>query len=306
MLTRNWNSGPIVRISPREVHVNDVKFYEEIYAPATRKREKVREWVEGFGLNGSIVSSVSADLHRQRRVPLNKLFSKSAVNDIEPMIKEKIDKLCDHLKNAVKSKRVVDLDSGFAGLTSDIIHQYTLGYHSGNLDREDFNMNVRNAMNGLFQGIHVLFFFPFLAPIADMMPLPTLKRVLPYIAAFKEQRMTIQDQIVKILADGDEKEKSMISMLAHHSSSLPNGFLDPARLTDEALTLLTAGTETTARALTFGIFYLIKNQEIRDKLREELKTVMPTPESLPTWDQLKQLPYLVSPIPLVSMVRTFN
>lgn len=283
-----------------------MKFYEEIYAPATRKREKVREWVEGFGLNGSIVSSVSHDLHRQRRVPLNKLFSKSAINDIEPMMQEKIEKLCDHLKNAVKSKRVVDLDSGFAGLTSDIIHQYTLGYHSGNLDREDFNMNVRNAMNGLFQGIHVLFFFPFLAPIADMMPLPTLKRVLPYIAAFKEQRITIQDQIVKILADGDEKEKSMISMLALHSSSLPNGFMDPARLTDEALTLLTAGTETTARALTFGIFYLIKNQKIRGKLREELKTVMPTPESLPTWDQLKQLPYLVSPKLLVLIMCTFH
>lgn len=222
------------------------------------------------------------------------------------MMQEKIEKLCDHLKNAVKSKRVVDLDSGFAGLTSDIIHQYTLGYHSGNLDREDFNMNVRNAMNGLFQGIHVLFFFPFLAPIADMMPLPTLKRVLPYIAAFKEQRITIQDQIVKILADGDEKEKSMISMLALHSSSFPNGFMDPARLTDEALTLLTAGTETTARALTFGIFYLIKNQKIRGKLREELKTVMPTPESLPTWDQLKQLPYLVSPKLLVLIMCTFH
>ncbi|KAJ5718130.1 hypothetical protein N7488_003776 [Penicillium malachiteum] len=284
--------GPIVRISPREVHINDVKYYEEIYAPATRKRDKVREWVEGFDLNGSVVASVSADLHRQRRVPINKFFSKSAITNIEPMIQEKIDQLCNHLKTAYKSQRVVNLDSGFAGLTSDIIHQYTIGYHSGNLDQQDFNIGVRDAMNGLFQGVHVLFFLPFLAPIAGTIPLSILKSILPYFAAFKEQKIAIHTQIVKILAGEEEKDKSMIMTLAHHSSDLPDGFLDPSRLTDEAMTILTAGTETTARALTFAIFNIIQSQEVQEKLREELKTVMPTPQSLPTWDQLKQLPYL--------------
>ncbi|KAK8092396.1 uncharacterized protein PG998_014881 [Apiospora kogelbergensis] len=41
--------GPVVRINPREIHIRDPYFYDEVYAPASRKREKDAHFVGIFG-----------------------------------------------------------------------------------------------------------------------------------------------------------------------------------------------------------------------------------------------------------------
>lgn len=42
--------GPIVRISPNEVHCNDSNFIDEVYAIGTRKRDKPIHQVRGSGM----------------------------------------------------------------------------------------------------------------------------------------------------------------------------------------------------------------------------------------------------------------
>jgi hypothetical protein len=37
--------GPIVRINPDELHIDDPEYYEEIYGSTTRKRDKYGPWV---------------------------------------------------------------------------------------------------------------------------------------------------------------------------------------------------------------------------------------------------------------------
>ena len=49
------------------------------------------------------------------------------------------------------------------------------------------------------------------------------------------------------------------------------------RLEDERLLVLLAGTETTARVLATAAFYIHQNKPLVTKLREELRTIMPTP-----------------------------
>jgi hypothetical protein len=41
-------------------------------------------------------------------------------------------------------------------------------------------------------------------------------------------------------------------------------------------------------------FHLVSNPDVLAKLRKELETVMPDPNTPITWQQLEQLPYLVS------------
>ncbi|KAF7118470.1 hypothetical protein CNMCM5793_007991 [Aspergillus hiratsukae] len=45
--------GPIIRINPREVHIKDPEYYNEIYASSLRKREKDPVLVKQFDLEGS-------------------------------------------------------------------------------------------------------------------------------------------------------------------------------------------------------------------------------------------------------------
>lgn len=57
-------SRAAVRINPREVHIQDPYFYDEVYAPASRKREKDPDFVGVFGFPTSMIATVGQEHHR--------------------------------------------------------------------------------------------------------------------------------------------------------------------------------------------------------------------------------------------------
>ncbi|KAF9883416.1 hypothetical protein FE257_003499 [Aspergillus nanangensis] len=287
--------GPIVRINPREIHIKDSDYYDEIYASSARKRDKDPRMVAQFGIDGSVFSSVSAETHRQRRVPLDKFFSKQSITKMEHVIHANLQKLYRHLEDACASHRVVSLDAGFAGFASDVIHRYGWGLNSGNLDAEDFNEHVRDGISALFRLSHVMFYFPILQKLADSLPLWVLEKVNPFAFAVASQKLDLYRRAETVLrgSDGHSKEVGKGSIVdAIASPSMPAHMRTTSRVMDEGFALIIAGTETTARALSFGAYYILSNPAIKTKLREELRQVMPTPDVQPTWNQLEQLPYL--------------
>jgi cytochrome P450 len=68
------------------------------------------------------------------------------------------------------------------------------------------------------------------------------------------------------------------------------------QLTADAFTFHGAGTDTTAHTLTMGTWFLINDEACLDKLRDELSTAIPEPnsEALVSSVSLEHLPYLVS------------
>ena len=66
------------------------------------------------------------------------------------------------------------------------------------------------------------------------------------------------------------------------------------RMTQEALALISAASETTSSVLATTIFHVLSNTQIYDQLKAELKEAMEDPKSLIEWRRLEQLPYLVS------------
>lgn len=58
--------------------------------------------------------------------------------------------------------------------------------------------------------------------------------------------------------------------------------------------MLLAGTDTTAHALTFGVWAMIKQPRMWTKLREEISTVLNDTQTLSSLKSLETLPYLVS------------
>ena len=67
-------------------------------------------------------------------------------------------------------------------------------------------------------------------------------------------------------------------------------------LTSDAFLMLLGGTDTTAAALTVAVFGALRNPHVMNKLRAELRGVMPTATTKADWASLEKLPYLVSRI----------
>ena len=77
--------GPIVRISPNEVQINDPEYFAELNSN-TLKLDKYA-WYYGFAAAaGSGFGTVSSDLHWIRRNALAKYFSTSNVSQLETFI----------------------------------------------------------------------------------------------------------------------------------------------------------------------------------------------------------------------------
>lgn len=67
-------------------------------------------------------------------------------------------------------------------------------------------------------------------------------------------------------------------------------------MTDEARTIVNAGSETVAWALTVATYYLLSNPQILKTLKTELHEAIPDPENSTSQAALEQLPYLTAVI----------
>ena len=70
MSYRLMHAGPIVRITPEELHIRDSDYWEELYT-TNPKAERYEMFAGRFGNNGSIFTTSSYALHRLCRGVLN-------------------------------------------------------------------------------------------------------------------------------------------------------------------------------------------------------------------------------------------
>jgi hypothetical protein len=50
--------GPIVRISPFELHINDSEYYDELYSGSSKKRDKYEWATRLFGNSASMLGTI--------------------------------------------------------------------------------------------------------------------------------------------------------------------------------------------------------------------------------------------------------
>lgn len=67
-----------------------------------------------------------------------------------------------------------------------------------------------------------------------------------------------------------------------------------ARLEDDAIFLMLAGTDAPSQTLAITMFHIIYNPATYQRLKEELFAALPDLNASPCISQLEQIPYLVS------------
>ncbi|KAJ5099918.1 benzoate 4-monooxygenase cytochrome P450 [Penicillium argentinense] len=295
--------GPIVRITPNEVHIIDPFFYDEIYAASSRRRDKSVRVAQASGVLGSMVATVPHDHHRIRRGILSEFFSRRSILTMTPIIDKYLQKLGDRLGQFHNGKTVIRLDNALNAFTSDIITEYCYGNSWGFLDDENFRSDTRSALLEVANTIHLGSFFPWLIVLIRKIPIHLLRRLQPGKATIFEAMEAIFNQAASSMNKGkqygiktetSEKriQQNMFDKLI--SPDVPAEERTLERLQDEGLLVLGAGTETVAHTLTTSVFYLSLNTDVLYRLREELKQKLPTPTSTVSLLELERLPYLTA------------
>lgn len=287
--------GPIVRINPRQVHISDPEFYDQIYAGSKYRRDKDTSYPPRLSASVSVISTIPHDHHRLRRSVMNGFFSKRSVRNLEPIIQDKTDKLAERFKEAHEKGTTLKMEYAFSALTADVITHYCYGTSYRYLEDQFPENDLRDAFGGLFLLNHILYFFPILCTFLNNLPPKLMQIIDPKSSAmaFLRARLLKQSKETLERKKGLSNEQRETIFDALLDPSLPPSEKTLERLCEEGLILLGAGSETTANTMALAAYHLARNKPVQEKLREELRTVMPTPDSRPLWSDLERLPYLV-------------
>jgi hypothetical protein len=183
-LTTQYWLGPIVRIRPDVLHVNDPEFIDQLYGTAGKKRDKYKIAINGFATKTAGLGTIKHDLHRSRRAPLNPFFSKQSIRRLDPILQRTLTKVLRNLSAAAESGKIMGMNLLYSATTSDIIYDYCFGESSDNLDREDLNKPYFSGATESGRGYHFASFNPWFIPMLTTMPMQVMIFLMPDIEVF--------------------------------------------------------------------------------------------------------------------------
>lgn len=300
--------GPIVRINPIHLHINDPDYLDEIYARSAGQRKRNRDpWYyrseENGPLGWSVCQTVDHDLHRKRRGALSPFFSKASIRALEPMINVRIDKLAARYAEACRTSEIIPLLYASGALTMDIISVYAFDKDSKKLDAPDWAAEELEAYSRMSQMGPFARQFPWVAKLLLTAVPPRLVAILSPAAALIPKNRAFFRDLIESATDPQRAQEVKTESRPGTSRTIFHEIIKsdltpqdkaPARLAAEANLLLIAGTETTARTLAVIMFHLLDNPNVLRRLRAELAPHMECPGSVVPLATLEGNPYFVS------------
>ncbi|KJZ68590.1 Trichodiene oxygenase [Hirsutella minnesotensis 3608] len=285
--------GPIIRVNARELHIRDSQFYSSIYSSGARRVMRDPDSAAAFAVPGSLAATIDHHQHRARRAYLNPYFSKRSIAAMEPLMYERLDRLCQHLEGSMEEGgKVVGLDSAFSALTADIITKRFYGEHFDYLGVPDHKIVVTDAFIGITRIFNFARFFPTLVSVFKKLPIPLIRLILPPVAELLGWQENVREKILTSIERNSTIDSKSIIISAFADGNIPAEERKIDRLLSEGSTILFGGTETTSRALSLGMFYLLSDMSQLIKLREELDTLPFSSNNNYSMSQLESLPYL--------------
>lgn len=284
--------GPIIRISPHELHVSDASFFEHLYRQDGRW-DKYAWTVDAFGAKGATTFTADLDLHRARRQPLGPYFSKAKVAARQDLIQRHLEKLrgrvARYAGEGEKTTTTFDLGAAVTALARDVANEYILGKSYGSLTREDFDVAF-TAMNA-GRGARMW-------RVNKQVPwiLPALRCVLmDWIVGMADEKTRVffrllqetMEDTKRLMAiasssssldsesESDETETTTPRTIVHEimASKLPATEKTTERVFEDVSTLAAAGFETTGSVLRLVLFHVYSNPDILKRLRDEIASV---------------------------------
>jgi len=174
------NAGPIIRITPTELHIDDPGYYETLYCRAGR-RDKYSYFSGRFGYASDCFSTINHDLHRLRRKALSPMFSVKKIEEFQPVIKEKVEKLCRKIALYLQDGQVLPLGRAWMALTTDIITEYSFAKSYDQLDSPNFQDTLHEALVAIYTAGQFALHFPIIFPILDILPEWLVKMAQPEV-----------------------------------------------------------------------------------------------------------------------------
>ncbi|OAP62024.1 hypothetical protein AYL99_04227 [Fonsecaea erecta] len=291
--------GPIVRITPDQLHVKDMEAYNEIF----RSGSRFSKWPQMYSTESAngFFNVADSKAVKPWKDPFRPYFSKAAITRLEPLIHNRVQKFVSVLAAAASAGKAVDLSLGYRSLTSDVVMSYCFadqGFKS--LEADEFQSPMLLALEQMFDVMQYTIYWHnaarMLLRLLSRMTKEQAEKYVPALAATNWISEQCRQKVEKIMSRQGSQSKYPTVFDAWADPSFKKDSFNPTleQLTADAFVFHGAGTDTTAHTLTLGSWHIMNNKEIVSKLRKELERVIPDPDStqMVSTTVLEELPYL--------------
>ncbi|KAK0112065.1 hypothetical protein ONS96_001326 [Cadophora gregata f. sp. sojae] len=290
------------------------------------KNPKIKRIMENILGNGLVVSE-GMD-HKYQRKHLLPAFNVKAIKSVYPLFWTKASEMVTLIKREVetgpkaeKASASVNIDDWAGRISLDIIGQAGFGSEFSSLS------NPHTALNTSYRAAFVANENSQLIFVLSFLTTPKLVNLLPgkNSALFREGKRAVTDWVRNLLQERKADMDKHVDDLDWMDKNGQNDIIAAAMktkafstedLVHQSKTLLGAGHETSATAVTWGIYLLSQPRysHIQERLRAEIRANLPSPSSgmEVTAEVLDKLPYLdavskeimrvYSPVPLLGRV----
>ncbi|KAK9330822.1 cytochrome P450 [Lipomyces starkeyi] len=292
------NTERIVPVSPRAVlEILQTQAYTFIKPPFIARSLN--------GVLGNGILFAEGEVHKHQRKVLMPAFAYSHIKSLAPIFLEESARLVKFLREKVAANKTESSDTHeievariFSSLTLDIIYHAGLGIQFNALEAPE--NELAKAYDRVFNPKgntgRIFFLLQSLIPGFRFIPIQrnlNLWRARQTIGKFASDAIAMkmakyEDNAAEKTARG-EQDVDILSVMIDEG----DGQWTLQGMIDQLLTFLVAGHETTASAVTLALYHLSLNQNVQDKLREELHTQFPGGyDTVKTYEDIESLKYL--------------
>ncbi|XP_017891081.1 cytochrome P450 6a2-like [Ceratina calcarata] len=228
---------------------------------------------------------------RLMRNRLSPIFTSGKLREMFPLLEEcaqNLEKYLDYVAESGKDVEVRDLTAKY---TTDVIGSCAFG----------ITMNALNDDNSEFRQMGRKMFKPtFRFYIRD-----TLKRMWPSLYEIFGpylQNKEVDSFFVNLISETMKYRKehnvsrpdfvNMLMEVKEHPEKMDNIEITDALLAAQAFVFFVAGFETSSTTMSHALYELAQNQDMQNKLREEITENFAKNNGISSYDQLKELKYL--------------
>ncbi|KAJ0416241.1 cytochrome P450, partial [Aspergillus carlsbadensis] len=281
--------GPVIRIAPNEVTFAHPDAYKDIFQPDQNQRQFLKDplwWARQPGHPDSLLSAISPEKHAQMRRVLSPGFTTHALRSQEVFVQKYVNLLIAQLSDLLGEAKTMDVDMTpwFNYTTFDIFGDLGFGESFDCLQHSRYHPWIELLFNSVKAAGFVIStrFYPVIEFILLKCIPPSMKKIQ------RDHYQQIVDKVDRRLS-WELQRPDLMSHVIDKGGELK---LDAGELYATFMILTTAGSETTATALTGTLNYLVNhNPESLRKLENEIRGAFSSLDEI-TMDAVKRLPLL--------------
>ncbi|KAE8161390.1 cytochrome P450 [Aspergillus tamarii] len=276
--------GPIVRIGPDEVDVSDISGAREIHRIGSGFLKSPWYSLLNRKDTQSIFTTTDPKFHNAHRRLLSSPMSELSLKSMEPLIDSRVRLTIQKMQEEMKTRGVADVYKWWFFMATDIIGEITFGESFRMLEKGKKNQYVKDIeMISVIGGIRAS--FPILVKLATLLPLPIFKEVNASGNRVFGYATESINRYKRLLAENPENPKPTVFTKLYNAGEegLPDN-----EIRDDAQSFIVAGSDTTANTLTYLVWAVCRDPEIKKKLADELAEIRDDF----TDEDLRPLPYL--------------